>query len=42
MDIRGKTLALVGGAGLIGSHTAERLLRRLIDWRRADRNRQRA
>jgi UDP-glucose 4-epimerase len=26
VDVRGKTLALVGGAGLIGSHTAEHLL----------------
>jgi UDP-glucose 4-epimerase len=27
VDLRGKTLALIGGAGLIGSHTLERLLR---------------
>ena len=26
MDIRGKRMVLIGGAGLIGSHTAERLL----------------
>jgi UDP-glucose 4-epimerase len=27
MDIRGKRLVVVGGAGLIGSHTVDRLLR---------------
>jgi UDP-glucose 4-epimerase len=27
MDIRGKKLVLIGGAGLIGSHTADRLLK---------------
>ena len=27
MDIKGKKLVLVGGAGLIGSHTVDRLLR---------------
>jgi UDP-glucose 4-epimerase len=27
MDLRGKTLVVVGGAGLIGSHTVDRLLR---------------
>jgi UDP-glucose 4-epimerase len=27
MDIRGKKLVVVGGAGLIGSHTVDRLLR---------------
>ena len=27
MDIRGKKLVLVGGAGLIGSHTADALLK---------------
>ena len=27
MDIRGKKLVLIGGAGLIGSHTADALLK---------------
>ena len=27
MDIRGKKLVVIGGAGLIGSHTVDRLLR---------------
>ncbi len=27
MDIRGKKLVLVGGAGLIGSHTVDRLVK---------------
>ena len=35
MDMRGKKLVVIGGAGLIGSHTVDRLL---SERRRRDRH----